>query len=161
MGLEIVVGRQDAGTNQFILKNRHEIQKILRGVVADVVHLVRRNRKAVLAVLLLRGMLHDTDYSLHDVIDIGKVTFAVAVVEDLDGLAFTELVGEAEICHIGTAGGAIDREETETRGRDIVELRVSMGHELVALLGRGIEAHRIVHLVISRIRHFLVTSVNR
>ena len=160
MGLEIVVGRQDAGTYQFLLENRHEVQKILRGVVADVIYLVRRNRKAVLAVLLLRGMSHDTHYTLHDVIDIGEVAFAVAVVEDLDGLAFTEFVGEAEICHVGTAGRTIDRKETETCGRDIIELRISMGHEFVALLGSSIEAHRVVHLVISRIRHLLVASVN-
>lgn len=160
MGLEIVVGRQNAGTDQFLLKNRHEVQKILRGVVADVVHLVRRNRKSVLTVLLLRGMSHYTHYTFHDVIDIGKIAFAVSVVEDLDGLAFTEFVGEAEICHVGTAGRTIDRKETETCGRDIVELRIGMGHELVALLGRGIEAHRVVHLVISRIRHLLVAAVN-
>lgn len=160
MCLEIVVGRQDAGTDQFLLENRHEVQKILRGVVADVIYLVRGNRKAVLTVLLLRGMLHDTHYSLHDVIDIGKVAFAVSVVEDLDGLAFTEFVGEAEIRHVRAAGWAIDREETQTCGRDIVELRISMGHKLVALLGRSVEAHRIVHLVICRIRHLLVASVN-
>lgn len=160
MGLEIVVGRQDAGTDEFLLENRHEVQKILRGVVADVIYLVRRNRKSVLAVLLLRGMLHDTHYTLHDVIDIGKVAFAVSVVEDLDGFAFTEFVGEAEICHVGTAGRTIDRKETETCGRDIVELRISMSHEFVALLGRSIEAHRVVHLVIGRIRHLLVASVN-
>lgn len=160
VGLEIVVGRQDSCTDKFLLENRHEIQKILRGVVADVVHLVWRNRKSVLAVLLLRGMSHDTDHTLHDVIDIGEVAFAVAVVEDLDGLAFSEFVGEAEIRHVGTAGWAIDRKETETCGRDIVELRIGMGHELVALLGRSVEAHRIVHLVICRIRHLLVASVN-
>lgn len=160
VGLEIVVRRQDAGTYEFLLKNRHEVQKILRRIVADVIYLVRRNRKTVLTVLLLRGMSHDTHNSLHDVIDIGEVAFAVAVVEDLDCLAFTEFVGEAEIRHVGAASWAIDREETETCGRDIVELRVSMGHELVALLGRGIDAHRIVHLVISRIRNLLIASVN-
>lgn len=161
MGLEIVVGRQDAGTYQFLLENRHEIQKILRRVVADVIYLVRRNRKSVFTVLLLRGMSHDTNYTLHDVIDIGKVAFAVAVVEDLDGLAFTEFVGEAEIRHVRAAGRAIDRKETQTCGWYIVELRIGMGHELVALLSRRIEAHRIVYLVISRIRHLLIAAVNR
>ena len=105
-------------------------------------------------------MLHDTDNTLHDIIDVGKVAFAVSVVEDLDGFAFTEFVGKAEICHVGTAGRTIDRKETETCGRDIVELRIGMGHELVALLGRSIKAHRVVHLVISRIRHLYVAAVN-
>ena len=105
-------------------------------------------------------MSHDTDHTLHDVIDVGKVAFAVAVVEDLDGLAFSEFVGEAEIRHVRTASRTIDRKETETCGRDIVEFRIGMGHELVALFGSSIEAHRVVHLVISRIRHFLVASVN-
>ena len=35
-----------------------------------------------------------------------------------------------------------------------------MGHQFVALLGGGIEADGIVHLVIGAIRHFLVAAVH-
>lgn len=160
VGLEIVVGRQYAGTDQFLLKNRHEVQKILRGVVADVIYLVRRNRKAVLAGLLLRGMSHDTHNSLHDVIDIGEVAFTVAVVEDLDGLPFHELVRETEICHIRTSCRAVNSEEPQSCGRYVVEFRIGVRHQFVALFRRGIEAYRIVHLVVSGVRHFLVRTIN-
>ena len=34
-----------------------------------------------------------------------------------------------------------------------------MGHQLVALLGGSVEADRVVHLVVCRIRYFLVGSV--
>ena len=35
-----------------------------------------------------------------------------------------------------------------------------MGHQFVALLGSGVEADGVVHLVVSRVRYFLVGSVN-
>ena len=36
-----------------------------------------------------------------------------------------------------------------------------MGHQLVALLGGGVEAHGVVHLVVCRIRHLLVAAIDR
>ena len=36
-----------------------------------------------------------------------------------------------------------------------------MGQQLVALLGCGIERHRVIHLVISRIGHLLVAAIYR
>ena len=60
-------------------------------------------------------MLHNADYSFHNVIDIGEVTLAVAVVEDLDGLAFHQFVGEAKVGHVGTTCWAIDGKEAESR----------------------------------------------
>ena len=105
-------------------------------------------------------MLHDANHSLHDVVDIGEVALAVAIVENLDGLAFHQFVGEAEVCHIGTAGRAIDGKEAEAGRGDVVELAISMGHQLVALLRGGVEAHGIVHLVVCRIGHLLVAAID-
>ena len=59
-------------------------------------------------------MLHNADYSFHNVIDIGEVTLAVAVVEDLDGLAFHQFVGEAKVGHVGATCRTIDGEEAKT-----------------------------------------------
>ena len=59
-------------------------------------------------------MLHDANYTLDDIIDIGKVTLAVSIVKDLDGLAITKLVGESEVGHIRTACRSIYSEETKT-----------------------------------------------
>ena len=88
MSLEVVVLGQDSGTDEFFLEDGDEVEEVFGRVVADVVHLVRWDGESVLAVLLLGGVLHDANHSLHNVVDIGEIAFAVAIVEDLDGIAF-------------------------------------------------------------------------
>ncbi len=149
VGIKVIVLGQDAGTHQLFLQDGHEVKEVFGRVVTDVVHLVWWDREAVLALLFLRCVLHDAHHTFHDVVDIGEITLAVAIVEYLDGVAFHQLVGEAEVRHIGTAGGAIDGEEAQTGRGDVVELRVGMGHQLVALLRCGVEAHGVVYLVVS------------
>lgn len=161
VGIKIIILGEHAGTDQLFLKDGHEVEKVLGRVVADVVHLVRGDGESILAVLLLRGVLHDAHHSLHDVVNIGEVALAVAIVEYLDGLAFHQLVGEAEVSHVGTTCGAIDGEETEAGRGDVVELAISMGHQLVALLRGGVEAYGVVYLVVCRIRHLLVAAIDR
>ena len=159
VGLEVVVLGQDTGTHQLFLQDSHEVEEVFRRVVADVVHLVRGNGESILTVLLLGGVLHDAHHSLHDVVNIGEIALAVAIIENLDGLAFHQLVGEAEVSHIGTTCRAIDGKEAEAGRGDVVELRVGMGHQLVALFRGGVEAHGVVHLVVCRIGHFLVAAI--
>ena len=161
VGLEVVVLGQDAGTDQLFLKDSYEVKEVFGRVVADVVHLVRWDGQSVLTVPLLGGVLHDAHRSLYDVVDIGEIALAVAIVEYLDGLAFHQLVGEAEVSHVGTTCGAIDGEETEAGRGDVVELAISMGHQLVALLRGGVEAYGVVYLVVCRIRHLLVAAIDR
>ena len=43
---------------------------------------------------------------------------------------------------------------------DVIELGVGVGHELVALLGGGVQADRVVHLVLGAIGHLLVAAVD-
>lgn len=93
-------------------------------------------------------MLHYTHYTLYDVINKGEVTFTIPVIEDLYGLAFTELVGETKVSHIWTTGRSIDSKETEACGWDVVEFAVVVRHEFVALLGGGIERDWVIDLVI-------------
>ena len=161
VGIEVVVLGQDAGTHQLFLQDGHEVEKVFGRIVADVIYLVRWDGQSVLAVPLLGSVLHDAHHSLHNVVDIGEVALAVAIVENLDGVAFHQLVGEAEVSHVGTTYGAIDGEEAEAGRGDVVELRVGMGHQLVALLRGGVEAHGVVHLVVCRIRHLLVATIDR
>lgn len=106
-------------------------------------------------------MLHDAHHTLHDVVDIGEVALAVAIVEYLDGLAFHQLGGEAEVSHVRTAGWTIDGKESEAGRGDVVELAIGMGHQLVALLRGGVEAYGVVYLVFCRIRHLLVAAIDR
>ena len=161
MGLKIVVLGQDAGTDKFFLKNGYEVEEVFGRVVTDVIYLVWWDGQSVLAVPLLRGVLHDAHHSLHDVVDIGEVALAVAIIENLDCLAFHQLVGEAEVSHVGTTCRAIDGKEAEAGRGDVVELAIGMGHQLVALLRDGVEAHGVVHLVVCRIGHFLVAAIDR
>ena len=105
-------------------------------------------------------MLHHPYDSLHNVIHVGKVPLAVAVVEDLNLFAFQQLIGETKVGHVGTTGGAIDSEEAEAGAGDIVQFRVGMSHQLIALLGSGIEADGIIHLVIGRLRYLLIATIN-
>ena len=114
MGLKVVVFGKDACTHQFFLKNSDEVKEIFGGIIADIINLVWRNGKTVLAVLFLGGMLHNTDDSFHNVIDVGEVALAVAVVEYLDGLACDQFVGETKVGHVGTTSWAIDGKEAET-----------------------------------------------
>ena len=160
VGLEVVVGGEDAGADEFLLEDVDKVQQVLGLAAADVVDGIRGDGQAVLAGPLFRGLAHHPDDAFHDVIDIGEIASAVAVVVDLDGLAFQQLVREPEIGHVRAARRAVDGEEAEARGRDIVKLGIAVGEEFVALLGRRIQAHRIIHPVIRAERDFLVAAVD-
>ena len=134
MGIEVVVGGEYAGSDEFLLQDIDKVQQVLGLTAADVVNGIRRDGKPVFAGLLFGGFAHDSDDAFHDIIDIGKIPSAVAVVVDLDGLAFQQFVREPEIGHVRTPGRSIDGEEAEARGRDIVKLGIAVGEEFVALL---------------------------
>ena len=117
MGLEVVVPGQHPGPDKLLLEDGHEVQKALRGAVADVVHHVRRLGKAVLPVASLGRAAHDPHHALHDVINVGEVPQAVAVVEYFDLLSSDKPVREAEVGHVRPAAGAVHGEEPKARGR--------------------------------------------
>ena len=160
MGLEVVVSGEDFCADQFLLKDVHEVQKVFRAVVADVVYGVWWDGKAVLAVFLFWCALHNSLDAFYDIVYISEVALAVSIVEDLDGLALAQLVGKAKVGHVGPARRAIDRKETQSRAGDVIELGIGVGHELVALLGGGVEGDGVVHLVLGGIGHLLVAAIN-
>lgn len=161
MGLEVVVRRQHALLHQHALQRVDEVEQVLGVRVADVVDAVGGEGQPVLAHPHLGRGVHDAPDALDDVVDVGEVAAAVAHVEDLDGLAAAQLLCEAEVGHVGPAHGAVHREEAQTGSRDGVELGVGGGHELVGLLGGGVERHRRVDAVLLGERHLLVAAVDR
>lgn len=161
MGLEVVVRRQHALLHQHALQRVDEVEQVLGVRVADVVDAVSGERQPVLAHLHLGRGVHDAPDALDDIVDVGEVAAAVAHIEDLDGVAAAQLLGEAEVGHVGPAHGTIHREEAQSGRRDGVELGVGGGHELVGLLGGGVERHRRVHAVLLGERHLLVAAVDR
>lgn len=161
VGLEVVVRRQHALLHQHALQRVDEVEQILGVRVADVVDAVRGERQPVLAHLHLGGGIHDAPDALDDVVDVGEVAAAVAHVEDLDGVAAAQLLGEAEVGHVGPAHGTVHREEAQASRGDGVELGVGGGHELVGLLCGGVERHRRVDAVLLRERYLLVAAIDR
>lgn len=161
MSLEVIVSGQHALLHQHALQRVDEVEQILGVRVADVVDAVRGERQPVLAHLHLGRGVHDASDALDDVVDVGEVAAAVAHVEDLDGVAAAQLLGEAEVGHVGPAHGTVHGEEAQAGRRDGVELGVGGGHELVGLLGGGVERHRRVHAVLLGERHLLVAAVDR
>ena len=131
MLFKIEVRRQDFGSYQFFLQYVYEIEEILGLSATDVIDGIGGNGETILASLALRSSLHHAHNALDDIIDIGEVTTAVAVVEDFYRLALEQLIRKAEVSHIGTSCRTIDGEEAQACGGDIVELRVAMGEELV------------------------------
>ena len=160
MGIEVVVRGENSSSDEFFLEDIDKVQQVLGLAAADIVNSIRRDGQSILAGLLFRGFAHDPDDAFHDVIDIGEIPTAVAVVVDLDGLAFQQFVREAEIGHVRTSCRTVDGEEAEARGRDIVKLGIAVGKELVALLGGRIQANRIIDSVVRTERDFLVAAVH-
>ena len=113
MGLKVVVFGQHTSAHQFLLEDCDKVEEILGGIVTDIIYLVWRNGKSVLPILLLGGMLHNANDSFYNVIYKSEVTLAVAVVENLDGLALDQFVGETKIGHVGATSWAIDGKEAE------------------------------------------------
>ena len=160
MRLEVVIGGEDTGTNQFFLEDGDEVEQVFGRTVTDIIDLIGRNGESVVANLFLRSMLHDALDAFNDIIDISEVALTVAVIEDLDGLSLTEFVGETKVGHVGTSGRSIDGEEAQSCGGNIVEFGIGMRQQFVALLRGGIEADGVVHLVVGAVGYFLVGAVN-
>lgn len=83
VGFEVVVFGEDTGAEEFLLEDVYEAEEVFRPPAADVIYGVGREGKTVFAVFLFRRSLHDTDDAFHNVIDVGEVSFAMAVVENL------------------------------------------------------------------------------
>lgn len=122
MRLKVVVGGQHTLLDQHALQRVDEVEQVLGMRVADVVDAVRGEGQPVLAHLHLGRGAHDAPDALDDIVDEGEVAAAVAHVEDLDGVAAAQLLGESEVGHVGPAHGAVHREEAQSGSRDGVEL---------------------------------------
>ena len=90
--------------------------------VTNVVHHIRRNRQTIFSCLLRRRTLHHAQNALNNVINIGKVTSAIAIVENLDCFSCAKLIGETEIRHIRASGRSIHGKETQARRRNVIQL---------------------------------------
>ena len=65
-------------------------------------------------------------HALYDIIDIGKVAFAVSVVENLNLFALHQLIRKPKVGHIRATSRAINRKEAQTGRGNIIQLAVRM-----------------------------------
>lgn len=82
--------------------------------------------------LLTRNLTHSNSvaatewyevmHALDNIVHIGEIALAVAVVEDLDRAVFGERVCRREVEHIRSACRSVDCEEAQACGRNVVEL---------------------------------------
>ena len=130
-------------------------------LLREHINAVRGQRQSVLTVLLLGGVLHHVLDPRDDVVHVGEVPLAVTEIEDLDGFSAKELVGKAEIRHIGASRRTVDGKEPQTRGGNVIQLGIGVRHQLVGLFGRRVEADGIVHLVLGGVGYLFVGAVDR
>ena len=142
------------------MQDIHKVQQVLWLTTTYIIYSIWWNGQPILTVFTLRSTLHHAHYSFYDIINIGKVTATVAIVENLNGLPFQQFIGETEVRHIRTTGRTINSEEAQTRSRDVIQLAVAMCKKFVALLRGSIQADRIVHAVVCREWHLLVATIN-
>ena len=93
-------------------------------------------------------IVDDADGAFDNVVDVGEIPDHVSTVENLDGLSMGNRCREEHRRHVRTPPGTIDSEETQTRGRNPVELGIGVSHQLIGLLRRPIETHLTVRLIL-------------
>ena len=84
-----------------------------------------------------------------------------SVVEDPDRSPRQHRVGEQPKRHVRATPGAIDREEAQPGRRQVVEMAVAVRHQLVRLLGGGVEADGMIDVLLDRERHRRHRAVDR
>lgn len=110
-------------------------------------------------ILTLRIIQHQKN-ALNDVVDIGKITAHVAMVEYMNWLALYDGFHENKGCHVGSSPRAIDGEKAKTCGRKTIEFAIGVGHKLIALFCCSIEAYGRVGDVILGIRDLISHAVD-
>jgi len=136
------------------LNRGDEFHQAHGAVIADVVEPVRGEARArvrgfpVPAGVGFRDPVHDPNHPLDDVIDVSKVPLHLPVVEDVDVASLQDGLCEREEGHVGPPPGAVDGEEPKARAGDLVKAGIDVGHELVGLLGGGVEAYGVVHVMV-------------
>ena len=114
VGLKVIVLRQHAGTDELLLQDVHKVQQVLGLTATDVVNSVRWYWQAIFACLLRWRFLHYSIDTFNNVVHIRKVSTAVTIVEDLNGLTFQKLIGKTEVGHIRSACRSVNGEEPQT-----------------------------------------------
>src|SRR5690606_3741012 len=138
------------------LEQLDHVQQLLGMVVAKVVDLVRHIHSA------RHGALGNNRFDrIDDVVDVRKSPSPAAAGVHVDRLARHDGIGELVVRHVRSAQRTVDGEETQAGDRKPVQMRIGMRHQLVRLLGGGIQRYRGVDAVFRGERQLGVGPVHR
>ncbi len=137
------------------LERRDERLELDRLVVADVVDRVRR--AAGRARAAAREHAHD---AFDDVVDVREVAPHPPVVEHVDRLAREDRLREQHRRHVGAPPRPVDGEEAQPGRRQREQVAVAVRHQLVRLLRRRVQAHRMVDALVLGERQRVVGAVD-
>jgi hypothetical protein len=110
--------------------------------------------------ILDRDVVERGDHAFDDVVDVREVAPHLAVIEDVDGPAVEDRLGEGEVRHVRPSPGSVHREEAQPGGREAEEVAVRVRHELVRLLRRRVEANGVIRAAMYRERDVRVRAVD-
>mmetsp|Transcript_59449 Transcript_59449/g.140639 ORF Transcript_59449/g.140639 Transcript_59449/m.140639 type:complete len:306 (+) Transcript_59449:1652-2569(+) len=149
-----------------LLDRLDEAHQLDGRMVADVEHAVGRagagrvSRVRVVGRVGRRGAVQHPHDAFGDVVDVGEVADHLAVVEHVDRPPLDDGLGEQEQRHVRPAPGPVHREEAQPRRRQAEQVRVGMRHQLIGLLGGGVQADRVVDAVVFAEGHQRVAAVH-
>src|SRR5690606_31030127 len=98
---------------------------------------------------------------IDDVVHVREIPAHVAVVVHVDRLARHDGIGELVVRDVRSAPRTVYGEETQAGDREPVQMRIGMRHQLVRLLGGGIQRYRGVDAVFRGERQLGVGPVHR
>src|SRR6202044_1486373 len=96
---------------------------------------VAQPHRSLYARPLFRRQWQNADNSLHRIVYIGEVAPEAAPVIELNDAVAHDRINEFKNRHIWAPPRTIDCEKPQSCGRNVKEVTVSVGHNLVTLLG--------------------------
>ncbi len=97
-----------------------------------------------------RNSINRSYNSIHNIINIRKVSLHLSEIEDINWFSPPYLVCKYHHHHIWTTIWTIHREESESGGWKREWMRICMSNQLIGFLGSSIYCHRMICLIINR-----------
>ena len=148
------------GSAQASLNRSNQVQKLDRPLVSDVAKTHGRSGISPLRFAAFRGQGQKASNSLHHIIDEGEIALHAAEVIKLNGAAPHDSINKFKDCHIRPAPGTVDGEKSQSRRRDMKQMAVGVGQNLIALLGRRVETDRKIRRIFFSKRDLVVRPID-
>lgn len=127
--------------------------EFLGAVIANIKNSIGRKARAWIGGMAIpirirrSDVIHDPGNRLGDIIHVREISFHFPMVVKIDGLSFEDGFRELVERHVGTSPRSVYREETQAGRRDLVEMAIRVGHQLVRFLGGRVQADGVIHVM--------------